>query len=123
EGKDLSKWHTPKIEKYIIFTRRGTDIDEYPAIKEYLGQYRARLTPRNSPEIKIGRKKGPYKWFEIQDSVDYYEIFEKPKITWPNLQSGNKFCLEENGYYINAPSVVFPTANKTLLCIVNSRLV
>lgn len=76
EGKDLSKWYSPNIEKFIIFTRRGTDIDEYPAIKEYLGQYRERLTPRNSPEIKIG-----YKWFEIQDAVDYFEIFEKPKIS------------------------------------------
>ncbi|MEX2411002.1 MAG: TaqI-like C-terminal specificity domain-containing protein, partial [Candidatus Paceibacterota bacterium] len=123
EGKDLSKWHTPDTNKYIIFTRRGTDIDKYPAIKNFLEQYRERLTPRNSPEMKVGRKPGPYEWHEIQDAVDYYEEFEKPKLTWPNLQSTNKFCLDEKEYYINAPSVVLPVGNKTLLCICNSSLI
>ena len=27
-----------------------------------------------------GRKPGSYKWYEIQDAIDYYEEFEKPKI-------------------------------------------
>jgi len=121
EGKDISKWNTPCIEKYIIFSRRGTDIEAYPAIKQHLEAYKERLTPRNSPEIKVGRKPGQYKWFEIQDSVDYYPIFDQPKITWPNLQATNKFCLDNNGYYINAPSVVFPSDSKTLLCILNSK--
>lgn len=122
EGKDQSKWHSYDIDKYIIFTRRGTEIEKFPAIKEYLEINKEWLTPRNSPEIKVGRKPGPYKWFEIQDSVDYYKIFESPKITWPNLQSTNKFSIDVNGYYINAPSVVFPVANKTLLCILNSKI-
>jgi hypothetical protein len=88
-----------------------------------LETYRERLTPRNSLEIKIGRKPGPYEWFEIQDTVDYYEKFEEPKITWPNLQSESKFCIDQKGYYINAPSVILPVGNKTLLCIINSKLI
>ncbi|WP_149277146.1 Eco57I restriction-modification methylase domain-containing protein [Pareuzebyella sediminis] len=123
EGKDLEKWHSNTIEKYIIFTRRGTNIDEFPAIKNYLNAFKERLTPRNSPEIKIGRKPGPYEWFEIQDSVDYFKKFEEPKITWPNLQNKNKFCIDLKGYYINAPSVILPSASKPLLCILNSKLV
>lgn len=123
EGKDLSKWHSPIIEKYIIFTRRGTVIDNYPAIKKHLENYKERLTPRNSPDQKIGRKPGKYEWFEIQDSVDYFKVFEDIKITWPNLQAANKFCTESKGYYINAPSVVFPSDNKGLLCILNSKLI
>ncbi|MBO6792892.1 MAG: transposase [Balneolaceae bacterium] len=123
EGKDLSKWNTPNTDKYIIFTRRGTIIDDYPAIKRYLEQYRERLTPRNSPEIKVGRKSGPYKWYEIQDAVDYYEKFEMPKITWPNLQSESKFSIDQKGYYINAPSVILPVGSKTILCIINSKLI
>jgi hypothetical protein len=123
EGKDQSKWHSGDIDKYIIFTRRGTEIEKFPAIKEYLKANKERLTPRNSPEIKTGRKPGPYKWFEIQDSVDYYKIFQSPKITWPNLQSANKFSIDYGGYYINAPSVVIPVANKTLLCILNSKII
>ncbi|MCK4664174.1 MAG: Eco57I restriction-modification methylase domain-containing protein, partial [Bacteroidales bacterium] len=122
EGKDQSKWHSFEIDKYILFTRRGTAIENYPAIKKYLETNKERLTPRNSFEQKIGRKPGSYKWFEIQDSVDYYKIFESPKITWPNLQANNKFSLDYNSYYINAPSVIFPSDNKTLLCILNSKI-
>jgi len=96
--------------------------EKIPAIKKYLELNKERLTPRNSPEIQIGRKSGAYKWFEIQDSVDYFKIFEKPKITWPNLQAKNKFSIDTNGYYINAPSVVLPSDNKTLLCILNSKI-
>ena len=29
-----------------------------------------------------GRKPGSYKWYEIQDAVDYYAEFEKPKIIY-----------------------------------------
>lgn len=123
EGKDLNKWGSQPIKKYIIFTRRGTDINEFPAIKGHLEKYKQRLTPRNEPEIKVGRKSGKYKWFEIQDSVDYYELFEKPKITWANLQVKNKFMLDEKGYYINAPSVILPSDSKQLLCIINSKLI
>jgi type I restriction-modification system DNA methylase subunit len=123
EGKDLSKWHSEDLDKYILFTRRGTLIEDYPSIEKYLENFRERLTPRNSPELTIGRKPGPYQWFEIQDSVDYFKKFEAPKITWPNLQSKPKFCLDTKGYYINAPSVILPTANKTLLCLINSTVV
>jgi type I restriction-modification system DNA methylase subunit len=123
EGKDLSKWHSEDIEKYLIFTRRGTKIDDYPAIKEYLLQNKERLTPRNDPSKKIGRKPGSYEWFEIQDSVDYFQKFEGDKIVWPNLQSSSKFSIEEKGYYINAPSVILPSSNRILLCIINSKLI
>ncbi|WZL88760.1 DNA methyltransferase [Salinimicrobium sp. 3283s] len=123
EGKDLTKWISEDIEKFIIFTRRGTDIENYPAIKNYLLQFKAKLTPRNSPDMKIGRKSGAYQWFEIQDSIDYYKIFEGEKIIWPNLQSSSKFSLDVNGYYINAPSVILPVADKALLCILNSKVV
>ncbi len=34
EGKDLKKWYTPDIDRYLIFTRRRTDIEKYPAIKK-----------------------------------------------------------------------------------------
>ncbi|AEV31497.1 type I restriction-modification system methyltransferase subunit [Owenweeksia hongkongensis DSM 17368] len=123
EGKDLTKWHSAEIDKFLIFTRRGTIIEDFPAIKTYLEQFKERLTPRNSPEIKVGRKAGPYKWFEIQDSVDYYKKFEAGKITWPNLQNRSKFSLDLSGYYINAPSVILPSDSKALLCIINSKLI
>lgn len=123
EGKDLSKWYSPDIEKYLIFTKRGINIDKYPGVKNWLGKFRTSLEPKSNPEQTQGRKPGLYQWYEIQDSVDYYKLFENSKITWPNLQNSNKFCFEDKGYYINAPSVIFPSDNIALLAILNSKLV
>lgn len=92
-------------------------------MREISHSFKERLTSRNSPDIKIGRKKGPYEWFEIQDSVDYFTKFETTKIVWPNLQSANKFSFDKRDYYINAPSVILPNATFATLCILNSKVV
>ena len=123
EGKDLTKWRTPEFEKWIIFTRRGTDIENFPAIKAHLEKYRESLTPKKITTEKAGRKPGPYKWYEIQDSVEYFTLFEAPKIVWPNLQNKNKFLFDEDGRYINAPGVIFPTEELYLLAFLNSPIV
>ena len=122
EGKDIAEWTSLPSEKWLIFTKHGTDIEKYPAIKEWLEKYREKLTPKTSDNQQLGRKPGKYQWFEIQDSVDYYQKFESTKIIWPNLQSSNKFCWDSEGYYINAPAVILPTNEKWLLAILNSKL-
>ena len=123
EGKDLKKWTTSEIEKWLIFTRRGTDIEKYSSIKGHLEEYKDQLTPKIRSSDKIGRKPGLYKWFEIQDSVDYYRFFEAAKIVWPNLQNKNKFLYDPDGRYINAPGVIFPTNERYLLAFLNSSIV
>jgi len=122
EGKDIKKWNSPDIDKWLIFTKRGINIDEFPIIKEELSEFREALNPKTNSEQKKGRKPGKYQWFEVQDSIEYYKLFDSPKIIWPNLQSGNKFAYDEEGFYLTNPSVILPTDNKTLLCIANSKL-
>lgn len=123
EGKDLSKWSSPEIKKYIIFTIRGVNIDSYSAIKKHLHHWKEQLTPKKSKDDEVGRKVGKYEWFEVQDTVAYYKLFEEPKIIWPNLQSGNKFSYDSKRYFLTNPSVILPTEEKTLLSILNSKLV
>lgn len=123
EGKDIYRWHSNVDGKYLIFTRRGTKIKDFPAILRHLEQYKIQLTPKSSKDDSSGRKPGSYEWYEIQDVVDYYKLFEAPKITWPNLQSRGKFCWDDSGKYINAPAVILPTNDKALLGMLNSSLV
>jgi len=123
EGSDIKKWNTSIIKKWVIFTRRGTDIDKYPAVKRHLEKYKNELTPKKNKSEKVGRKPGTYKWFEIQDVVGYYMNFEKNKIMSPNLQNQNRFCFDNENRYINAPSVILPTNDKFLLSVLNSKVV
>ncbi|MGB5600296.1 MAG: N-6 DNA methylase, partial [Thiothrix litoralis] len=94
EGKDLKQWRAESRDIYLIFTRRGVDIEKYPAIKDHLEQYREILEPKpkdwSGDDLK-GRKAGNYKWFEIQDSVDYFAEFEKPKINYGHFSPAPLF--------------------------------
>ena len=120
-GKNIKRYQFNWDEKWIIFTRKGIDIDKYPAIKDYLQPYYESLRPRNNNEIS-GRKPGPYKWFEIQDNVAYYKDFEKQKIAWGNLALNGQFAIVDAGYYINAPSAFIATDDVYLIAILNSKL-
>jgi hypothetical protein len=84
-GREIKRYQLPVAEMYLIFTRHGVNIDEYPAIKQYLVQFKDRLMPRPKDWKGgewAGRKPGAYQWYEIQDTVDYYLEFEKPKIMY-----------------------------------------
>ena len=70
-GRDLKKWRTDHTGNYLIFTRQGIDIEQYPAIKRHLSQYRADLEPKKKRSQKRGRAMGNYKWYEIQANTAY----------------------------------------------------
>ncbi len=125
-GRDIKRYRQPVSDKYLIFTRRGIDIQKYPAILEYLGKYRERLEPKpkdfkgnNWP----GRKPGTYKWYEIQDAVDYYEEFGKPKIIIPAIVKSANYAFDPNNQYGNDKTSIIPTDDLALLGILNSRLI
>lgn len=122
KGKDLKRYRLNFKDTYLIFTRRGIDIDNYPSIKSYLNQYKERLTPRNKNQT-IGRKPGDYKWFEIQDTISYYPLFNEEKILWGNLSLHPNFSYSDEELYINAPANLLIGENiKYLLAILNSKL-
>ncbi|MFH0862245.1 MAG: N-6 DNA methylase [Candidatus Altiarchaeota archaeon] len=124
-GRDIKRYSPPEISRYLLFTKRGTNINEYPAIKNYLLQFRDRLTPRPksySGKDWPGRKPGNYEWFEIQDTVDYYPELEKPKIIYLKFQVKPAFTFDETGAFGNSATWFIPKDDKYLLGILNSKL-
>ncbi|MCH9781029.1 MAG: Eco57I restriction-modification methylase domain-containing protein, partial [Alphaproteobacteria bacterium] len=101
-GRYSKHWYSPRSDEWIIFTRQGIDIDQYPAIKQHLSQYRADLTPKTSNNQAQGRKGGAYKWYEIQDKVAYFIHFDQPKIVFPDINSKCIFMLDTLGLYPDA---------------------
>ncbi len=125
-GKDLKRYQTPTANKYLIFTRRGIDILQYPAILNYLTAFKERLMPKPKDytgDKWQGRKEGKYKWYEIQDAVDYYEKFEKPKIMWPGISAEiTAFAFDEQNLYGNDNTHLIITSSKFVLGLLNSKL-
>jgi hypothetical protein len=129
EGKDLKRWRAEPRDIYVIFARRGVDITKYPAVLAHLEQFRALLEPKPknwqpTAEMKEwkGRKPGSYKWYEIQDSIDYYKEFEKPKISYPHFNVERNFCFEASGALSNDKSYLIAVDAAELLAYLNSTV-
>jgi len=124
-GRDIKRYQHPVSDKYLIFTRRGINIDDYPAIKNHLIQFKDRLTPK-PPDWKRenwkGRKPGPYKWYEIQDTVAYWAEFEKPKIIYPNILKRPEFTLDYDRWFTNQKCFIISIDDKFLLGLLNSSV-
>jgi type I restriction-modification system DNA methylase subunit len=126
EGKDLKRWRAESRNLYLIFTRRGVDIDNYPLIKAHLEQFRERLEPKpdDYPKNKIwaGRKAGMYQWYEIQDVSAYYAEFEKEKIVYPHFQVEPSFSLDKSQVFCNCKAYIISNADYFLLGYLNSSV-
>jgi adenine-specific DNA-methyltransferase len=123
-GRDIKRYENPIHKKYLIFSKRGIKIDNYPAIKNHLKKYEERLTPRPKDWNGDwnGRKPGSYKWYEIQDAVDYYEEFEKPKITYAEIATRGQFFIDEKNVYVDTTVYIMGNSEIYLLGLLNSKL-
>ncbi len=124
-GRDVKRYAEPNSDRYLIFTRRGIDIKKYPAIENYLYQFKAQLTPKPKNYKGSnweGRKPGSYKWFEIQDTVDYYMEFEKPKIIIPCIIQSASYLYDRESYYSNDKTTILPTDDLYLVGVLNSKV-
>ncbi|MFZ6666313.1 DUF7149 domain-containing protein [Peijinzhouia sedimentorum] len=124
-GRDIKRYQTPIADRYLIFTRRGIEIESYPAIYNYLFHYKEKLEPKPK-DFKgewNGRKPGSYKWYEIQDAVDYYDEFEKPKVMLPDISLKCEALIDESkGLYSVNTAYIIPELSKSDLGILNSKL-
>jgi len=106
-GEDIRRYIFHETGLRLIFTRRGVDIDRYPAIQEHLAQWKDDLAPKRDKNVKRGRKPGHYEWYEIQDDVAYYEVFDRPKIIFPDICKGPRFSLDTGDHLFTYHGNVF----------------
>jgi hypothetical protein len=85
-------------------------------------QLELRPNSSSASEPGSGRKLGAYKWFEMQDTVAYFEGFEVPKIFWPDISKLPRFSWNESGKYITTTGYVVPSSDPALLGILQSRV-
>jgi hypothetical protein len=126
-GRDIKRYEQPKSDKYLIFTRHGVDIKKYPVIEKYLLRFKQQLVPKpkNWKGGKWqGRKSGSYQWYEIQDAIDYYFEFSKPKIVFPDISLKGNFAFDKEGCFFSVNTTyIIPVNDLFLLGFLNSKLV
>ena len=112
--KNLKRWHTPSVNKYLIYIPRGIDINQYASIKNELTRYKDKLEKRATKQ----------EWYELQQpQARYIPLMAATKIIYVDIASKPTFSLDTEKYYL-ANSVYFlPTNDKYLLGILNSALI
>ena len=112
-GRDIKRYGFDFADQYIIatFPSKNYNIDDYPAVKEYLLSFGIERLEQSGKQYTINgeivksRKKTNNKWFETQDSISYWDDFSKQKIVWGEISDKPKFAIDENGdYYVEATS-------------------
>lgn len=128
-GRDVKRWQTHSQDLWLIFTRRGVDIEEYPAIKAHLSEYRTRLEPKpkgwkpKAGEKWPGRKAGSYEWYEIQDNIAYWKEFSRPKIIYPDIYEHQSFTFDREGFFSVNTNYFIPTDESWITGLLNSLTV
>lgn len=134
-GRDIKRYSYEWAGLWIIgtFPALRLDIEDYPAIKNYLASFGRRLEQSGEKNIdgikgNNARKKTTNKWFETQDNIAYYQEFAKPKIVW-NPVSGEYFFsyIKEAMYFNNSLFMMTHEQNKedfllSILGLMNSTL-
>jgi TaqI-like C-terminal specificity domain/Eco57I restriction-modification methylase len=122
-GKDVRRWTIATPTNWLIFTRRGIKLEEYPAVQRHLQPWRARLEPKKLSDDPVGRKPGRYKWYECQDDIAYYRFFEVPKIVFADIATEARFALDRNLLYADTTLFIIPVDDLFLLGVLNSAAV
>ena len=130
-GRDIKRYKAEFADLWLIatFPAMNINIDDYPAIKNFLLQFGKKLnqtgeTYKDESGKKIkSRKKTGNKWFETQDQIGYWKDFEKDKVVWKRIGSIIRFSNSTEGEY-SLDSTVLMTGEKMkyLTALLNSKL-
>lgn len=113
-GRDIKRYSYEWAGLWVIgtFPSLKLDIEQYPALKQYLSQFLPRIEQSGE---KGCRKKTSNKWFETQDNIAYYEEFEKEKIVYPCIMAKEPcFSYETSFAFAMAPANII-TSNSDIL--------
>lgn len=121
-GRDIKRYSYEWAGLWIIgtFPALKLNIDDYPALRNYLESYRPRIDQSGE---KGCRKKTSNKWFETQDNIAYYQEFEKEKIVYPETSQGAYFMYDNQKIYAEKTAFIITTNSnpKFLLALLNSK--
>lgn len=91
-GQQVERWYSPWTDRYVLYTRKDTEIDDYPNAKTYLEEH------RDSLEDRWCVSEGGEPWYAI-DKTKTPATFERPKIVTPDIVLYNNFWLDQSGAF------------------------
>lgn len=111
-GENVKRWRIEPEGLFLINTPKDKiDIDDYPAIRDWLLPFKKDLEQRATRQ----------EWFELQQAqLAYHDKFEAPKIVWPHFQLERSFSMECTGHFLNNKCFFLPSNDSALVALLNS---
>jgi len=129
-GEDLRPWYQEDEGRWLICLPNGWTRDTFPELEssealawEKLAAHYPTLATYLEPFAEAARKrqdKGQF-WWELRP-CDYYDVFEQPKVFWPDIARFPRFSWDENGQFSNDKGFLLLPTDVSLLGILQSRV-
>ncbi len=113
-GENIKRWRVEPEGLFLINIPKGKiDIDDYPAIRNWLLPFKPELEKRATEQ----------EWFELQQAqLAYQSAFAEPKIVYQDITASNPFALDRRGFYVANTCYFVPSSELSLLSYFNSKL-
>ena len=130
-GKDIKRNKFSFADKYLIclFPAKNYDIDDFPAVRDYLLTFDKRVLAQTGEKNidgvkgKNARKKTNNAWFETQDSISYWDDFSRQKILYREISDKMDAVLDNDGYFVNNKCYLITGEYLRFLCgFLNSKM-
>ncbi|NDJ25702.1 type II restriction endonuclease [Nostoc sp. B(2019)] len=115
-GRNVTYWKINYDDIYLIFTRKGTNIESYPAIKKHLIKFKEGL------EKRLNVVRDGDDWFQIPYAITYFKEFEKDKIIYPDISKKCNFVWDTENLFTDCTLSIVPNGTLELLGILNSTI-
>jgi TaqI-like C-terminal specificity domain len=114
EGKDLKRWRAEPRGLWLIYIPKNrVQIDDYPAIRDWLLPFKGKLEMRATKQ----------EWFELQQAQEAYQKhFEGVKIVYKDIADSTPFFVDSGGNYLANTGYFIPSDEFGLLAYLNSSL-
>ena len=113
-GKELKRWRSePKGFWIIYIPKNRVDIDDYPAIRDWLLPFKDQLEKRATKQ----------EWFELQQAQEaYLPFFQAPKVIFNRFVDKPQFLFDRTGNLTNDAPYFIPTDDSFLVAYLNSNV-
>ncbi len=132
KGDDIERWRLESQDLWLILCPKGwtrqampttTPTDEASAWA-WLQQRHLALAAWLAPFADAARQRtdqGEY-WWELR-ACAYYAKFEQPKVIYPDMAQGGKFCFDTQGAFSGNTAFFLPTNEPWYAALLNSKTV
>lgn len=127
-GQDISRWSPEWAQNWLLLIPSSGDhawpwsacpdestaehvfAQTYPAVYRHLKPLEGKLRPRQD--------QGRFFW-ELR-ACAYYELFERPKLIYQEIQFHPAYAVDHSGFYLNNKGFLLPSEDAWLLAVLNS---